>query len=180
MNESCRTYEWVMSHTGMVHVTNWNVSRHTKNWVTWHIGRWPVTQMNKSSHFTRMHVLCHRYWRVMSNVVSLCVTTCVTMCYHWWPVTCRYHMGVDHLHMPAMSHVTHVNTSCHMSECVVSHIGMSHVIKTHHSCIRTNSCHWFHVTHRKVARHEQVISHVCTCCVTHMDETCQTWMMHWW
>ena len=37
MNESCHTYEWVMSHIWMSHVTHMNESRHTYEWVMSHI-----------------------------------------------------------------------------------------------------------------------------------------------
>jgi len=43
MNESCHTYEWVMSHIWMSHVTHMNESCHTHEWVTK-----SVTHMNVS------------------------------------------------------------------------------------------------------------------------------------
>ena len=51
MNESCQTYEWVMSHVWMSHVTRMNESCHTYEWV--------ITRMNES---------CQTYARVMSHV----------------------------------------------------------------------------------------------------------------
>ena len=73
MNESCDTYEWVMSHVRMSHVTRMNESCHTYEWVMWHIWMSHVTHVNESialshtlhipmqlrmSHFTRMNESC--------------------------------------------------------------------------------------------------------------------------
>jgi len=59
MNESCRTYEWVMSHIWMSHVTRMNESCHTYEWFmsrtwmdyntlmneSWHIYEWVTSHM---------------------------------------------------------------------------------------------------------------------------------------
>jgi len=50
MNGSCHTYEWVMSHIWMSHVTHMYESRHTYVWVTSHIWMSHVTHMNESCH----------------------------------------------------------------------------------------------------------------------------------
>ena len=66
-----------------------------------------------------------------------------------------------------MSHVTHMNESCHTHEWVMSHIWMSHV--TH----MNESCH----------THEWVMSHTWMSHVTHINESCHTheWVMsHTW
>ena len=48
MNESCHTYEWVISHIRMNHVTHMDQSCHTYDWVMSH-----------------MHELCHTYeWAI--------------------------------------------------------------------------------------------------------------------
>ena len=52
-----------------------------------------------------------------------------------------------------MSHVTHMNESCHTSEWVVSHIYMSHVTRINESC---HECKW-------------VVSHTWMCHVTHLN-----------
>jgi len=57
-----------------------------------------------------------------------------------------------------MSHVTHINKSCHTYEWVVSHIWTSRV--TH----MNESCHTY----------ERVVSHIWTSHVTHMNESCHT------
>ena len=81
MNESCHTYEWVMSHIWMGHVTHMNESCHTYAWVMSHIRMHHVTHMNKScytyecvmshiwmSHVTYMNASCHTYEWVMSHI----------------------------------------------------------------------------------------------------------------
>jgi len=82
-----------------------------------------------------------------------------------------------------MSHVTHINESCHASERVLTHIWTSHV-----TCMN-ESWHthiWIgHVTHMKESSHtdERVMSHIH---VTHTNESCHTyerakshvWMSH--
>jgi len=50
MNESCHTYEWVMSHIWMSHVTHMNESCHTYEWVMSHIWMMHVTYIEKSGH----------------------------------------------------------------------------------------------------------------------------------
>ena len=59
MNESCHTYEWVMSHIWMSHVTQMNESCHTYEWVMSYIWMSHVTHMNES---------CHTYEWVMSHI----------------------------------------------------------------------------------------------------------------
>ena len=59
MNESCHTYEWVMSHIWMSHVTHMNESCHTYEWVM------PYTWL---CHETYMKGTCHTYEWVMSHI----------------------------------------------------------------------------------------------------------------
>ena len=49
-NESCHTYEWVMSHVWMSHVTHMNEVCHTYEWVMSHVWMSRVTHMNASCH----------------------------------------------------------------------------------------------------------------------------------
>ena len=66
-----------------------------------------------------------------------------------------------------MSHVTHMNESCHTCEWVMSHIWMSHVTHVNESC---HICEW-------------VMSHIWMSHVTHVNESCHTyeWVMsHIW
>jgi len=50
MNESCHTYEWVMPHIWMSHVTHINKSCHTYEWVMSHIWMSHVTHINEAYH----------------------------------------------------------------------------------------------------------------------------------
>jgi len=86
MNGSCHTYEWVMSHIWMSHVTHMNEPCHTYEWVMSHI--W-------TSHATHMNESCHTYERVMSHISMSHVT---------------HVNGSCHTHSWARSHVTHINT----------------------------------------------------------------------
>jgi len=59
MNESCHTYEWVMSHVESSQVAHINESRNKYEWVMSHIWMSHVTHMNES---------CHTYEWVMSHI----------------------------------------------------------------------------------------------------------------
>jgi len=121
MKESCRTYEWDMSHVWMGHVTRMNESvTHMKTYSLW-----------TATLTTHSNDACHMCLRVMSHIcthihegsrkkvsnmwlIHMCDSfICVT---HAWVMS---HIG--------MSHVTHVNESCHTYEWVMSHILMIHV-----------------------------------------------------
>jgi len=132
-NESCHTYERVMSHTWMSHVTHMNESCQIYKWVISHIWMSHVTHTNESS---------HTYEWVVSQVCSLssfclcvCVCVCVGGCVHEFVRTKQesHHVEMRHLayewvmsHM-WMRHVTHVNETCHKCECVMLRIWMVHV-----------------------------------------------------
>jgi len=94
-----------------------------------------------------------------------------------------------------MSHVTHMNDSCHPHEWVISHIWMSHVTHMNESC---HPYEWF-ISHiwlihkcdmprhiESCHTHEWVMSHTWMIHVTHMNESCHThewvishiWMSH--
>ena len=57
-----------------------------------------------------------------------------------------------------MRHITHMNTSCHTYEVVMSHVRMRHVTRTNESC---------HI-------YEWVTSHMWMSHVTHMNESCHS------
>jgi len=104
-NESCHTYNGVMSHIWMSHVTHMNESCHTHEWVMSHIWMSHVTHI-WMSHVIHMNESCHTYEWVMSHIWMSRVT-------HHWP-----HLGSDQrsflssvLH--TLQHtVTHCNTYC--------------------------------------------------------------------
>jgi len=140
VNESCLTYEWVMSHTWM------SQSCHMYGWVTL-----PVSQ--ESAHGPQkiytMNESCHAYEWVTSHI--------------WMSLW--------------MSHVTHMNASCHA--CVL-HI---HVWHDAFICV-TWLIHMCDVTHSYV-RHDSLIYITHTCDKTHSYEwhdsfIRETWLIHTW
>jgi len=75
-----------------------------------------------------------------------------------------------------MSHVTHMNESCHKYECLLLHIRMSHVklADAQHPAVGMNeSCHirMSHVTHMTESCHtyECLLLHIGMSHVTHAD-----------
>jgi len=55
MNESCHTYEWVMSHIWMSHVTHTNASRHTHECVMAYIWMSDTPYFNESHEWVTPH-----------------------------------------------------------------------------------------------------------------------------
>ena len=133
---SCMTYEWVMSHVWMSHVTYMNESCHIYEWVMSHV--WMRIHTGRQTHeevlyrtfakepYKRDYILQKR------PANSYRTPEWVMFIYEW---------VMSHIWM---SHVTHMNASCHTYECVMSHIWMCHV--------------WMrpvwmrHVTHMNVSR----------------------------
>ena len=136
MNASCHTYECVMSHIWMSHVTQskwanticmWthhiaftNEFHYTCIWFLSHIYKGVMSHVS-TSHVTHINESCHTYQRVMSH--------CITHAYDFYPTytkaSCHtYQRVMSHIWM---SHVTHINESCHTYEWVMSHISTSHV-----------------------------------------------------
>jgi len=71
MNESCPTYEGVMSHIWRSHVTHMKESCHTYEGVMSHLWRSHIAHMKRSSHTSDVtHTIesCHTYKWVMSHV----------------------------------------------------------------------------------------------------------------
>ena len=135
-----------------------------------------VTHMCGGGHVA--HILdesCHPYVKVeeMRGRVALpiCVggvvspSFCIShVTYTWrWRTRVEDVNGWDDLSHIWMSHVTHMNESCHTYEWVMSHIWMSHV--THMNEV----CHTY----------EWVLSQIWMSLVTHMIESCHTyeWVM---
>jgi len=164
VNESCHTYEWVISHIWTIHVTHMNESYHTHKLVMSHLWTSHVTHTNES---------CHTYEWVSSSflALSLSLTLCVHVClffpphasFHTSPLPASFSCSRQVLCPWSKSHVTHKNESCHTYDWVVSHIWMSH--STH----MNESCHTY----------EWVMSHIWMSHVTHMNESCHTyeWVM---
>jgi len=127
LNESGHTYEWVISHIRMSHVSRENGSCNiwmshvarmdasclTRGWVTLHMWLGRVSRMNEFStawRFTHAHMYtpCLTYewliFHIWTSHVSRMNESCLT--YGW------------------MSHVSHMNESCLTYEWVISHIWM--------------------------------------------------------
>jgi len=156
MNESCHTcewaYEWVMSHMWMSlwmsHVTHMNESCHTCEWAyegvmshMWMSLLWVIDRCNISApalSWVMSRVSKRRYSaKEPSNVKE--------------PTNRSHPIGSFSI----MSHVTHMNESCHTCQWVIPHIWMSHV--THVN----ESCHTY----------EWVMWHIWTSHVTRMNES---------
>ena len=104
---SGHTYEWVMSHIWMGHVTHMNGSCHTYEWVIWHIWMGHVTDMNGS---------CDTYEWVMSQIWIL---------YVW----CDTHENIWRRHTWIRMNTHEYTWICHMNthEYVTwIHMNMSH------------------------------------------------------
>jgi len=105
VNESCHTYEWVMSHIWMSHVTHASESCHTYEWVMLHVWvshEWDLSHIwtrhvtNRSFH-THQSVMSH-IWMSLTYIDGSCHTYGWVMSHIW------------------MRHVTHINESCHKYE----------------------------------------------------------------
>jgi len=132
MNESCHTYEWVMSHIRMSHVTLANVSLPTDECVTVNI--W-------MSHVTHIHHHGPSFQSLpTSSKFELRMCTDQSCLFHEWVMA--------HVRM---SHVPHTKESCPKRKWVTAHTRMSHVKHAKESC---PTCEWVmalvrmsHVTH---------------------------------
>ena len=100
INESCHTYEWVMSHMWMSPVTHVNESCQTCEWVMSHMWMSHGTHVNEACH-TCEWALSHMWMSPVTHVNESC-HTCEWVMSHMW-----------------MSQVTHANESCHSCECVM-------------------------------------------------------------
>ena len=134
MNESCHTYEWVMTHTdqdcGM-----------------------PINSRRAHTH-THTHTHTHAgfiYEWVMSHIWMGMSRARMRMSHIWMShVTYMLHTWIHH----------HMNESCHTYECVMSYIWIRHDINESchtYECVIT----WMsHVTRMNASLHEWVMSHV--------------------
>ena len=130
----------LLQSSAISNVTHMNTSGHVRMSHVLH--EWCPIWM---SHVTHMNESCHTYesviphtWR--SHTTNLTYDLSLT---HTWRVshtqmTCLFHTQ----HAPALSstasHVTHMNTSCHTYEYVMSHIWIRHVTHMSRAC----HIHW--------------------------------------
>jgi len=167
MNESCHTYEWVVSHIWTSHATHMDVSCHIYEWVMSHIWMSHVTHTNErvmspwwTSHVTHMNESCRTYERAMPHKrrANLGGFPHVTWLFH----TRDFVSDVTDLYVWHDSLVCVTNEACHTRErpqrpqithsySYMSHIWISHdpFILIRVTCMN-ESCHTY----------EWVLSHV--------------------
>jgi len=138
MNESCHTYEWVMSHIWMSHVTHMNESCHTYKWVM--------------SHKCMIHVsfICHLYvlwYTSMSHIIDLCDMTHSYLILQHTATHCNTLQHINGFFMSTMSHMwkgfmsrirmsdgKNMNESCRTYEYATSRKQLKNITHVHESC----------------------------------------------
>ena len=136
MKESCRTYEWVRSHTWK-HEKDKEVSQIEAalsfEWEMWHIWMCHVTHLNVSSCRTCEWVVSrmsrYTYEWVMSHIWTSHGTHMDESC-------CTYKCVTSHAWMGHVNRMAHTNESRHTYERVMSHIWTSHITQLNESCCR--------------------------------------------
>ena len=129
MNESCRTYEWVMPYIWMSHGAHMKKSCHTYEWVMPHTWTIHATYMNES---------CHTYAWVMARMCTchLVMSLSEHSRTYEWVMTRAWHLTHTHTHVihdvyeTCDTHVTHVVFRTHMY-LWASHL--SHMKKSPHT-----------------------------------------------
>ena len=114
INESCHTYEWVMSHIWMSHVTHMNESCHTYEWVMSHIWMSHVSYQSHQEYQCSCHTYesCHTLWEsCYTHESCVCVRFIIQL--HWYEAV--WHDSFTSVICMPWSHVTYVNESCHTS-----------------------------------------------------------------
>ena len=123
------TYEWIMSHVWMLHVTQHEDVRIIEA-ATSHIWMSHVLHVNESCH-TCGWVVSHIWMRHASHMNESCRT------YEW----VMSHIWMSHVtHMNWGCHVAYMNESCLTYGWVMSRIWMRHVIHTNQ---------WYHTARRR-------------------------------
>jgi len=154
MNESCHTYEWVMSHIWMSHVTHMNESCHTYEWVMSPIMR-HVTQQIDNSLNKCMHPFKHAQFNESCHTLMSHVT-------HWWVMS-------------------HIDGSIHtLMRQFTRWLVMSHVwwVMSRSKLTNVYGCIQICIDAGRQSANAQ-LSGVCVCvcvCVvmSHIDESCHT------
>jgi len=144
-HESCHTYVRVMSHKCVSHVTHmnaswltvlprckylWNNPCHTCVWAhmneSCHTSEWVMSHV-WMSHVTHLNESCHMYEWVMSHMRMSIVTH---MYESWHTYEWAWLSILPSCQCVWMSHVTHIYESCHRCTWVMSHIWMSHELRS--------------------------------------------------
>jgi len=153
VNESCHTYEWVMSHI-------WRSLTH-------------IVYVSTSMYLACV-CLCECECMCVRVCVRMCVCVYVCMCvrvyiFHVYVYTCKQvmsHVRVTRMHQSyhtpyewvmahiKRGHVTHTNKSFHNNKWAMQHMWMSHVTHMHQSCP--------HATHVNESWHTRasIMSHI--------------------
>jgi len=132
MNESCHTCEWVMSHMWMRHITHGNVSNTHMGWL-WLVGSLTLLVSFAKVPYKRDDILQKRPIILRSLLILATPYEYRRRLFpqhtHDGPFVCLWHMC--HIWM---SHVTHMNESCHTYEWVMSHIEICRPIHINETC----------------------------------------------
>ena len=110
-----------------------------------------------------------RWFRKQREVIYFCKERWFSLDFIWCALFVRWVMS----HM-WMSHVTHVNESCHTCEWVMSHIWMSHVTRMNESC---HTCEWV-MSHMWMSYNTYTAAQHCTDHRSSASPTCVTWLIH--
>jgi len=106
MNESCHTYEWVMSHIWMSRVTHTNKAYRTYGWGTSQMWMKHVAHMDESRHAYEW-VMTHIWRRHVTHMNDPCHTYEWVMSYIWMSHV-TFGGGMSHVWM---RHVTNIKES---------------------------------------------------------------------
>jgi len=146
MNESCHTYEWVMSHIWTSHVTHMDEPCHTYERV--------MSTILRANLAIRLHAglqyACHACEWVMSHIEWVLS--------HIW-----------------MRHITHMNESCHTYEWVMSHIWTSHVAIWMSHAMRTATLRWNNGSAHELAHTHYHATHMHESCRTYESMNGSGW-----
>jgi len=128
MNESCHTYGWVMSHTWMSHVTHMNESCHTYEWVMA-----PII-LHKSRYHTATHCNTLQRNATHCNTLQRNATHCNTLkhtatCYNASYINpVIINPVITHMHVPVCVSITlFMHYLCHAYTHRHGHIHKSYV-----------------------------------------------------
>ena len=194
-DESCLTYEWVMSHLWMSHTTSmpaahtWllpfifvaclcihpyhspDMAQHSHVWVMPHVDE------SRHSAMARDFV----FGTQMNHVPYECFISRINESFLMWishgtHQSClTYEWVMSHIWM---SHVPHMNESCLTYEWVMSHIWMSHVSHMNESCLTYEwkaTCVQYQKTTTWSMTH---VTHMNESCLTYKRVMSHTWMRH--
>ena len=147
MNESYHTYEWVMSHTWKSHVTHMNESCPISEWVRSRINESCHTHTHAHTHtqealFSHHNGIIHLLFKRALYTFQKALYTLKRALYT--PKRALYTLKralytsldqtISKLFSTHISHIWHMDESCHTYEWVISRILMGHVIHVNELC----------------------------------------------